>query len=160
ASLKKKIALFSNVPADAVFTSRDVPTIYELPLRLAEEGLDDKIAELLNIWSRSTALTQWETMVGKIKEPKRQVTIGFVGKYVHLVESYKSLNEALVHGGIENDCRVLIRHIDSEEIEKHGADALLGEVDGILVGPGFGERGTEGKIAAARYAREHGVPYF
>jgi CTP synthase len=160
AELKKKMAMFTNVPADAVFTSQDVPTIYELPLRLHDEGLDDKIAELLNIWSRSPALTQWERIVKSIKEPQRQVVVGFVGKYVHLVESYKSLNEALVHGGIDNDCRVLIRHIDSEEIEKRGADALLADVDAILVGPGFGERGTEGKIAAARYAREHGVPYF
>src|SRR5262249_28167754 len=153
--LKKKMAMFTNVPADAVFTSQDVPTIYELPLRLHEEGLDDKLAELLNIWSRSPALVQWEHVVRKIKEPQQKVTIGFVGKYVHLVESYKSLNEALVHGGIDNDCRVVIRHIDSEEIEKRGPEALLAEVDGILVGPGFGERGTEGKITAARYAREH-----
>src|SRR5262245_6673005 len=160
AELKKKMAMFTNVHADAVFTSQDVPTIYELPLRLHDEGLDDKIAELLNIWSRSPALTQWERMVEKIKRPQQQVTIGFVGKYVHLVESYKSLNEALIHGGIDNDCRVAIRHIDSEEIEKRGADALLGDVDAILVGPGFGERGTEGKIAAARYARERAVPYF
>src|SRR5215831_13547951 len=147
AGLKKKIALFSNVPADAVFTSQDVPTVYELPLRLHDEGLDDRLAELLNIWSRSPALVQWERVVEKIKRPEKQVTIGFVGKYVHLVESYKSLNEALVHGGIDNDCRVVIQHIDSEEIERQGAEALLGEVDAILVGPGFGERGTEGKIA-------------
>jgi CTP synthase len=159
-SIKKKIALFSNVPADCVFTSQDVPTVYELPMRLHDEGLDDKIAEVLNIWSRSAALTQWERVVDKIKRPEQKVVIGFVGKYVHLVESYKSLNEALVHGGIDNDCRVGIRHIDSEELEHGAADSLLADVDGILVGPGFGERGTEGKITAARYAREHGVPYF
>jgi len=158
--IKQKIALFSNVPADAVFTSQDVPTVYELPLRLHDEGLDDRLAELLNIWSRSPALVQWERVVERIKRPEKQVTIGFVGKYVHLVESYKSLNEALVHGGIDNDCRVVIQHIDSEEIERQGAEALLAEVDAILVGPGFGERGTEGKIAAARYARERAVPYF
>jgi CTP synthase len=160
AGMKKKIGLFCNVAADAVFTSQDVPTIYELPLRLSEEGLDDKIAELLNIWSRAPRLTEWERIVEKIKSPARTVTIGFVGKYVQLVESYKSLNEALGHGGIANDCKVIIRHIDSEEIEKRGADATLADVDAILVGPGFGARGTEGKIEAIRHAREKKVPFF
>jgi CTP synthase len=160
AGMKKKIGLFCNVAADAVFTSQDVPTIYELPLRLSEEGLDDKIAELLNIWSRAPRLTEWERIVEKIKNPARAVTIGFVGKYVQLVESYKSLNEALGHGGIANDCKVTIRHIDSEDIEKRGAESLLADVDAILVGPGFGARGTEGKISAIRYAREKKVPFF
>jgi CTP synthase len=158
--MRKKIALFCNVAPDAVFTSQDVPTIYELPLRLNEEGLDDKIAELLNIWSRAPRLSEWERIVEKVKNPARAVTIGFVGKYVQLVESYKSLNEALVHGGIANDCKVTIRHIDSEEVEKRGADAMLGDVDAILVAPGFGARGTEGKIDAIRYAREKKVPFF
>ena len=158
--MKKKIGLFCNVAADAVFTSQDVPTIYELPLRLSEEGLDDKIAELLNIWSRAPRLTEWERIVEKIKSPARTVTIGFVGKYVQLVESYKSLNEALGHGGIANDCKVVIRHIDSEEIEKRGAEATLADVDAILVGPGFGARGTEGKIEAIRHARDKKVPFF
>jgi CTP synthase len=160
ASMKKKIAAFCNVAGDAVFTSQDVPTIYELPLRLHDEGLDDKIAELLNIWSRAPRLTEWERIVDKIKSPSRTVTVGFVGKYVQLVESYKSLNEALVHGGIANDCKVVIRHLDSEEIEKRGAEALLSDVDAVLVAPGFGARGTEGKIAAIRYARERKVPFF
>jgi CTP synthase len=159
-NMRKKIALFCNVSGDAVFTSRDVPTIYELPLRLHEEGLDDKVAELLNIWSRAPRLTEWERMVEKIKNPARAVVIGFVGKYVQLVESYKSLNEALVHGGIANDCKVTIRHIDSEEVEKRGSEALLADVDAILVAPGFGARGTEGKIEAIRYAREKKVPFF
>ena len=158
--LKKKIALFCNVAADAVFTSQDVPSIYELPIRLHEEGLDDKVAELLNIWSRAPRLSEWERIVEKIKSPSRSVTIGFVGKYVQLVESYKSLNEALVHGGIANDCRVTVRHIDSEEVERRGPDAFLGDVDGVLVAPGFGARGTEGKIAAIRYAREKKLPFF
>jgi CTP synthase len=160
ASLKKKIALFCNVAADAVFTSQDVPTIYEVPIRLHDEGLDDKLAELLNIWSRAPRLAEWERIVDKIKNPTRAVTVGFVGKYVQLVESYKSLNEALIHGGIANDCKVTIRHIDSEDIERRGAEALLGDVDGVLVAPGFGARGTEGKIAAIRYARERKVPFF
>jgi len=158
--MKKKIALFCNVAADAVFTSQDVPSIYELPIRLHEEGLDDKIAELLNIWSRAPRLSEWERLVEKIKSPARSVTIGFVGKYVQLVESYKSLNEALVHGGIANDCRVTVRHIDSEEVERRGPETFLADVDGVLVAPGFGARGTEGKIAAIRYAREKKVPFF
>jgi CTP synthase len=158
--MKKKIALFCNVAADAVFTSQDVPSIYELPIKLHEEGLDDKIAEVLNIWSRAPRLSEWERIVEKIKSPARSVTIGFVGKYVQLVESYKSLNEALVHGGIANDCRVLVRHIDSEEVERRGPDAFLGDVDGLVVAPGFGARGTEGKIASIRYAREKKLPFF
>jgi CTP synthase len=158
--MKKKIASFCNVAADAVFTSQDVPSIYEVPIRLHEEGLDDKLAELLNIWSRAPRLTEWERIVEKIKSPRNHVTIGFVGKYVQLVESYKSLNEALIHGGIANDCKVNIRHIDSEEVEKRGAEAFLSEVDGILVAPGFGARGTEGKIAAIRHAREKRIPFF
>jgi CTP synthase len=160
ANMKKKIALFCNVAADAVFTSQDLASIYELPLRLNEEGLDDKIAEILNIWSRAPRLAEWERIVEKIKSPSRTVQIGFVGKYVQLVESYKSLNEALIHGGIANDCRVQIRHIDSEEIERRGADPLLAEMDAILVAPGFGARGTEGKISAIKYAREKRVPFF
>ncbi|MSP16627.1 MAG: CTP synthase [Myxococcales bacterium] len=162
-ALKAKIGLFCNVSADCVFTSQDVPTIYELPLHLHREGLDDKIAEKLNIWSRTPRLGDWERLVDKIKNPQRTVTIGFVGKYVQLVESYKSLNEALVHGGIDNDCRVIIRHLDSEEIEQRGptaCDQLLSDVDGVLVAPGFGARGTEGKIAAIRWARERRVPFF
>src|SRR5262249_14357317 len=106
------------------------------------------------------SLEQWQRIVEKVTQPSRHVVIGFVGKYVELTESYKSLNEALVHGGVGNDCRVTIRYIDSEEIEKVGADAACAEVDGILVAPGFGARGTEGKIAAIRYARERRVPFF
>jgi CTP synthase len=159
-NLKRKIALFSNVAPDAVFTSQDVPTIYEAPLRLHEEGLDDKLCELLNIWSRAPSLEAWQRVVDKVKQPKQQVVIGFVGKYVELTESYKSLNEALTHGGIANDCKVVIRYIDSEEVERVGAEQACRDVDGILVGPGFGSRGTEGKIAAIRYARERLVPFF
>ena len=159
-NLKKKIALFSNVPADAVFTAQDAPTIYEVPLKLHAEGLDDKLCELLNIWSRAPSLEAWQRVVEKIKAPARQVVIGFVGKYVELTESYKSLNESLVHGGIGNDCKVVIRYIDSEEVERTGAEANCSDVDGILVAPGFGARGTEGKIAAIRYARERQVPFF
>jgi CTP synthase len=160
AALKQKIALFTNVTADAVFSAEDVSCIYEVPLRFHSEGVDDKIAELLNIWSRAPEITGWERVVHRLKSPQAEVEIAIVGKYVDLVESYKSLNEALIHGGIGNDCRVILRHIDSEEIEKRGARALLGPVDGILVAPGFGTRGSQGKIDAVRYAREEGVPFF
>jgi CTP synthase len=159
ANLKKKIALFTNVAPDAVFSAEDVSCIYEVPIRFHEQGVDDKIAELLNIWSRAPELTGWEQVVHRMKEPAGEVDIALVGKYVELVESYKSLNEALVHGGIANEVRVNLQHIDSEEIERKGT-ACLENVDGVLVAPGFGTRGTEGKIAAARFARENDVPYF
>jgi CTP synthase len=156
----KKMAMFCNVAHDAVFQSVDVDTIYRLPLVFAEQGLDSKIASLLNIWSRGARLSSWEDVVTRITKPRRKVTIGFVGKYVQLVEAYKSLNEALIHAGAANDCRVDIRHIDAELIEQNGPQAALGEVDGILVAPGFGARGTEGKIAAVRFARENKIPFF
>jgi CTP synthase len=159
-ALRKKIALFTNVAPDAVFSAEDVECIYEVPIRFHQQGVDDKIAELLNIWSRAPELTGWEKVVHRLKSPHTEVEIGLVGKYVDLTESYKSLNEALIHGGIGNDCRVNLTHIDSEEIEKRGAAALLSEMDGILVAPGFGSRGIEGKIDAVKYAREQGVPFF
>jgi CTP synthase len=159
-SIKKKIAMFTNVAPDAVFSAEDVDCIYEVPLRFHAEGVDDKIAELLNIWSRAPELTGWERVVHRIKSPQAEVDIGLVGKYVDLVESYKSLNEALMHGGIGNDCRVNLHYIDSEEIEKRGPEPLLAAMDGILVAPGFGSRGTQGKIDAIRYGREEQVPFF
>src|SRR5215831_13919898 len=163
-TMKKKIAMFTNVAADAVFSAEDVDCIYEVPIRFHSEGVDDKIAELLNIWSRAPELTGWERVVHRLKSPQAEVDIGLVGKYVDLVESYKSLNEALIHGGIGNDCRVNVHHVDSEEIERRGPAALLGNpslpMDGVLVAPGFGSRGIQGKIDAVRYAREEGVPFF
>jgi CTP synthase len=155
----KKMAMFCSVSADAVFQSIDVDTVYRLPVMLCEQGLDQKLASILNIWSRASRLSAWEEVVKRITEPKRKVTVGFIGKYVQLVEAYKSLNEALLHGGIANDSRVEIKHIDSEELEKIGT-ASLADFDGVLVAPGFGARGTEGKIAAVRYAREKQVPFF
>ncbi len=155
----KKMAMFCSVSGDSVFQSIDVDTVYRLPVMLCEQGLDQKLASLLNIWSRASRLSAWEEVIKRVTEPKRKVTVGFIGKYVSLVEAYKSLNEALLHGGIANDCKVEIKHIDSEELEKTGT-ASLGQYDGILVAPGFGARGTEGKIAAVRYARENKVPYF
>jgi CTP synthase len=158
--IKDKIALFCSVEPGSVFTAADVSTIYELPLALHEEGLDDRVAELLNIWSRAPRLDRWEKIVKAIKEPSREVRIAIVGKYVDQTESYKSLNEALVHGGIANDCRVSLEYVDSSEVEKLGPETLLAHADAVLVPGGFGMRGTEGKIQAVRYARERKVPYF
>jgi CTP synthase len=158
--LKAKIALFCNVDRDAVITAKDVECVYEVPLVFHDEGLDEKVVKLLNIWTRSPRLEQWERMVSKVKSPKHDVTIGIVGKYVDLQDSYKSLHEALVHGGIANGCRVNLIYVDSEEIEKNGARALLKDVDAILVPGGFGSRGIEGKIATIQYAREKKIPFF
>jgi len=159
-SLLEKMAMFCNVAKDAVFTSVDVDTVYRLPTAFAQQGLDTKLAQLLNIWSRSARLDAWEDVVRRITNPRRRVRVGFVGKYVQLLEAYKSLNEALIHGGIANDAKVEIRHIDSETITPENVGKILGDIDGVLVAPGFGARGTEGKITAVRYAREHAVPFF
>ena len=158
--MKQKIALFCNVQVEAVVSAPDLDTIYEVPLYLRQEGLDDKVVELLNIWSRAPKLERWEKIVEGFHNPTSEVTIGIVGKYVDLKESYKSINEAMVHAGIAHKTKVVLKHIDAEEIEVKGADNALGGCDGILVPGGFGERGTQGKIAAVRYAREKKVPFF
>jgi CTP synthase len=158
--MKKKIALFCNVTEEAVITARDVSCIYELPIRFHEQGLDERIAEYLNIWTKDPDLSDWERVVKRVKEPVSQVRIAIVGKYVELTESYKSLNEALTHGGIANNCRVSLDFVDSEAIERHGVGDAFAGVDGILVPGGFGERGSEGKIEAIRYARENHIPFF
>lgn len=159
--LKSKIALFCNVAPDCVITARDVETIYEVPLFLHQEGLDDKIVELLNIWTRSPDLSLWEDLVRRIKNPKREVTIAVVGKYVHLTDAYKSLNEALRHGGFANDATVRLKFVDSEALEgPDEPEKIIGEVDGILVPGGFGNRGIEGKIRAVGLAREKKIPFF
>jgi CTP synthase len=159
-SLKQKISLFCNVPTDAVYEAPDVPTIYELPTHFYNEGVDDKISELLNIWSRAPRLEKWESLLERIRHPEKTVRIGIVGKYVELIESYKSLNEALVHGGISHNSKVERIYIDSEEIERKSAEELLGDVDAILVPGGFGERGIEGKVSAVQFAREKKIPFF
>jgi CTP synthase len=158
--IKAKIGLFCNVEVDAVVTAKDVDCIYEVPLVFRQEGLDDKIVEKLNIWTRSPQLDDWERMVKKFKAPKHEVTIAIVGKYVDLTESYKSLNEALYHGGIANDSKVQLSFVDSEKIEDGTCSPMLTGADGILVPGGFGTRGIEGKICSARYARENKIPYF
>ena len=160
--IKSKIALFCNVGIDAVVTAKDVDCIYEVPLIFHREGLDNKIIELLNIWTRAPRLEEWETLVGKFQSPKHAVTIAIVGKYVDLTESYKSLNEALYHGGVGNDSAVKLMFVDSEKLEedKDSCGRLLEGADGILVPGGFGTRGIEGKIRAANYARTNKIPYF
>jgi CTP synthase len=156
-SVKQKIALFCNVDEDAVATAKDVESIYEVPLILHDEGVDEKITKLLNIWTGRPNLEKWQRLIESVKNPERTVRIAMVGKYVDLTESYKSLNEALHHAGFANKTRVSIAYIDSEKLSD---PAPLADVDGILVPHGFGSRGVEGKITAVRYAREHRVPYF
>jgi len=158
--IKSKIALFCNVTVDEVITAKDVECIYEVPLVFNKEGLDQKIVDKLNIWTRAPRLDNWEEIVRCLKEPTSSVTIAIVGKYVDLTESYKSLNEALRHGGIPNDCRVNLKFVDSEKLEKSNCKDIIEDVDGILVPGGFGSRGIDGKICAAKYAREEKIPYF
>ncbi len=159
-SLKAKIALFCNVPANAVITAIDVDTIYEVPLHLHQEGLDSKILELLNVWTGQPNIKPWVDLVNTIKNPKHHVTIAITGKYIDLTESYKSLHEALVHGGIANETKVDLRYISAEDLETKDPNKLLAGCDGILVPGGFGKRGAEGKIQAINYARVNNVPFF
>jgi CTP synthase len=158
--IKAKIGLFCNVDVDQVITAKDVETIYEVPLVFHKEGLDKKIVSLLNIWTRSPKLDGWERLVEKVKNPKYSVTIAIVGKYIDLRESYKSLNEALCHGGFANDCKVNLDFVDSEGIDESTYQKRLGAADGILVPGGFGTRGIEGKIRAVQFAREEKIPFF
>ncbi|AEH44716.1 CTP synthase [Thermodesulfatator indicus DSM 15286] len=158
--VKRKIALFCNVDEDAVITAKDVECIYEIPLIFHKEKLDEKIIDLLNIWTREPRLTAWEELVYRLKNPKHEVTIAVVGKYVHLKDSYKSLHEALVHGGIPSRTKVNIRYIDSEEITPENIGELLDGVHAVLVPGGFGSRGVEGKIQAIKFARENKIPFF
>ena len=160
ADLKAKIALFCNVPQDAVITAVDVDNIYEVPLRLHEEGLDSKILELLNVWTGQPNIEPWKQLVKNLKAPKHSVTIAVTGKYVDLTESYKSLHEALVHGGIANHAKVNLRYLSAEDLETKNPEELLEGCDGILVPGGFGKRGAEGKIKAITYARKNRVPFF
>ncbi|SFN01123.1 CTP synthase [Thermodesulforhabdus norvegica] len=158
--IKAKIAHFCNVEPDAVITAQDVDCIYEVPLMLHKEGLDDKIVQLLNIWTRAPVLDEWENLVRRAREASRQVRIAIVGKYVNLKESYKSLHEALLHAGWIQDAKVEPVYIDSEEVEKEGGEAMLEGCHGILVPGGFGHRGIEGKIKAIKIARERNIPFF
>ncbi len=159
--LKEKIAHFCNVRREAVIAASDVRYIYELPIALHEEGTDTQIAERLNIWSRDPDLSAWQRTVAQLKEPPQgRVKIALVGKYVHLRDSYKSLHESLVHGGLASGVVIDIEYVDSEELTAENVAERLGQMDGILVPGGFGGRGTEGKIQAIRLAREEGIPFF
>lgn len=158
--VKEKIALFCNVNQDSVITAKDVANIYELPLVLNREGLDSRICEKLNIWTGAPNLEPWNKFNKVLAAPKEgTVTIAMVGKYVDLKESYKSLNEALTHGGVANDCAVKIVYVDAEVIEGGTIPQELKDADAVLVPGGFGRRGSEGKIKAVQYARENKVPY-
>ncbi|MDO8282796.1 MAG: CTP synthase [Thermodesulfovibrionia bacterium] len=157
---KKKIALHCNVDIDSVITAMDVESIYEVPLALKEEGLDRLINNKLSLNAKEPDISKWQDVIEKLKNPEDTVTIAIVGKYVGLKDSYKSLNEALIHGGIANNVKVDILYIDAEDIEKNGVDRILVDIDAILVPGGFGDRGIEGKIEAVRYAREKKIPFF
>ncbi len=158
--LKEKIALFCNVEKGAVITAKDVETVYEVPIVFRKEGLDELIVRMLQLNTGPPNLREWDAMVQKIKYPKHDVLVALVGKYVGLKESYKSLTEALVHGGIDHETRVNIQWVESADIERLGAEQLLREADGILIPGGFGLRGVEGKVETVRYARERRIPFF
>ena len=160
AEMRQKLSLYCNVPAKAVVECRDVEdSIYELPLALAGENLDELAIQRLSLPAKPRDLHIWEDVVRKLKHPSHQVRIGVVGKYIELQDAYKSVYESIIHGGIANDCGVEIVRIDSEDLEKHGIGQLQG-LHGILVPGGFGDRGVEGKIMAVRYARENRIPYY
>ncbi|HET7662454.1 MAG TPA: CTP synthase, partial [Rhodanobacteraceae bacterium] len=158
---RRKIALFTNVAEQAVISAADVDVIYKLPLSLQEQGLDDIVVKRLGLDARPEAdLGEWKQVIDAVEHPQDEVTIAIVGKYVEHKDAYKSLGEALRHGGIKQKTRIVLKWLDSEQIEIAGAEQLLSDVDAILVPGGFGKRGFEGKVQAAQYAREHRVPYF
>ncbi len=156
---RAKISLFSNVPMDHVISVADASTIYEVPMMLHAQGLDDLVCKKLGLETKPADLSAWEDIVHRIKNPAREVKIAMVGKYVDFADSYKSLNEALIHAGIHTSSKVKTVFVDSSQIEEEGAEKLLADVDAILVPGGFGKRGTEGMIKAIQYARTHNVPF-
>ena len=157
-SERSKIALFTNVPKDRVFSVSDVKSIYEIPIVLHAQGLGDQVIKRLNLKSHSADLHDWRKVIGAQQNAREEVTIGMVGKYTNLTDAYKSLNEALTHAGIHSNTKVNIEYIESTDLETKGA-SVLKKCDAILVPGGFGTRGTEGKILAAKYAREKNIPY-
>jgi CTP synthase len=161
AGLRDKISMFCNVPVKAVIECADVKnSIYELPLALQKEGLDQLVIDLFGLKNPPPQKNVWQQIVHRLLSPAHEVTIGVVGKYIELQDAYKSVYESITHAGIANNCRVNVKRIDAEDLEKKGGLAKLKGLDGILVPGGFGDRGTEGKIAAARYARETKTPYY
>lgn len=159
--IREKISLFCSVKKEAVIEEQDVNySIYELPHMLKKEGLDELVISILGLDAPAPKQDAWEEVVHRLLNPKHKIKIGMVGKYLDLQDSYLSVNESIVHGGIRNDCEVEVSYIDAEDIEKKGAEELLSNLDGILVPGGFGDRGTEGKIIASQFARENNIPYF
>lgn len=159
--LRKKIALFCNVKTDAVIEAMDASSIYEVPLKMLQEGLDVTVLKKLQINGYSAPqMSKWKGFLDKIKKPTSKVNIGLIGKYIELQDAYKSILEAFVHAGAENDCKVQIVNVHSEHIDANNVAEKLGGLDGLLVAPGFGLRGVEGKILAVKYAREQKMPFF
>ena len=158
--LRKKISMFCNVPIESVIGAPDVPTIYEIPLMFHRGRLDDIVVEKLRLKCKAPNLTKWEKFSQRVKNPSSEVKMAICGKYIDLHDSYKSICEAFVHAGVANDTRVVIKWVDSESLEKESTENQLGDVAGILIPGGFGERGIEGKIAAVKYARENRLPFF
>ena len=159
-ALKRKVALFCNVDANAVMESIDVPTIYEVPLKMHEQHLDEVVLDKLNLTAdKEPDMAAWSAFVEKVKHPSKKIEIALVGKYTELPDAYKSICESFIHAGAVNDCKVKLRYVNSEKITRENVAAQLGKMSGILVAPGFGNRGIEGKIEAVRFARENNVPF-
>ncbi len=158
--IRRKIALFCNVSINSVIEAIDAETIYDVPLLMRKEKLDERVLEKLNILNyREPNIDQWKEFLGRLKNPTGEVKIALVGKYVELHDAYKSINESTIHAGAENECKVNLSWIASEDITEDNVEQMLGEMDGLIIAPGFGERGIPGKISAAKYAREKKVPY-
>jgi CTP synthase len=159
--LRRKVALFCNVDYESVIQSINVSTIYEVPILMQKEKLDVTVLRKLgNLQSKNPNLEPWRKFLKRLKNPKHRVKIALVGKYIELADSYKSINEAFIHAGVVNDCAVDVKYIHSEELDEHNLVKSLSDMQGILVAPGFGDRGIDGKILAAKYAREKNIPFF
>ncbi|HEY9047791.1 MAG TPA: CTP synthase [Ohtaekwangia sp.] len=159
--IRKKLALFCNVHINSVIEAMDAESIYDVPLLMRKEKLDERVLAKLKVQSKEEPnLEQWKSFLGKLKNPVNEVQVGLVGKYVSLPDAYKSIAEAFVHAGTRNDCKVKVKWISSEDITKDSVESVLRGLDGILVAPGFGERGLEGKIEAIKYVRENKIPFF
>lgn len=159
--IRKKLALFCNVHINSVIEAMDAETIYDVPILMRKEKLDERVLAKLKVQTREEPmLDHWKSFLGKLKNPVNEITIGLVGKYVSLPDAYKSIAEAFVHAGAQNDCKVNVRWISSEDVSSECVDDMLKHLDGVLVAPGFGERGLEGKIETIRYVRENKIPFF
>ncbi len=159
--IRRKLSLFCNVPVNCVISAIDASTIYDVPLLMRKEELDDRVIEKLKLpYTEEPKLENWKEFLGRLKNPTKEVNIALVGKYVELHDAYKSIAESFIHAGAHNECKVNVSWVSSEKLEDEGTDDLLEGHDGILIAPGFGERGIEGKIEAARYARENKIPFF